>query len=1345
MTATMDAAGIVLRAYGKDTSHSGFVDGTYENTVKQLDAWRTRVDEDIANMQAKSAEDYKAKIKNGEASFDADAHTLLQDITGLVNAGSKVVPTRSDGFHDYRLSQVGNARRNAPTGAQQPGAFNPPSRSPIEIFQKLGNDLGIGTYTSVRHMPAGHENAPATTNEQRGYILSARYHNNDAWVLYHEIGHNVQERTSMATTQDMIDAMSPAEQAAAGAQLNEEAFAEFVASYVSGTANAFYDPNTVSEFENNLRRAGIYRQVQEARLAQAVYNNAAPIERIAAHVKYENHRDERPTAIRQALDDRIRKIGIGFVDDTMAAARFDTQSGLSRSNDRLSVQEQAKLMKGDAQRATQLITGQLRTLGGAYIREGLADCIGDISEEGIHMLDAYTTAAQAYDRAMLALQIALERANAGVGNSMAWRALTADEERAALERAMVLNPEYNSLQQIEEAMAQVQRNNPEIVAAHDRMVQWWRDFMQEYAVNTHLITQEQMDRLNREYPNYAPMYRIGKAGGNIFRELTGSDLDVMSPLAGYVHNINAIVERGRRNAVLESIYNELTSDADGDGLGLFARVADGSEDENTISFTDENGEQHYIQFEDRELFDMISNSASPAQAHGALRGIGKMTRAMAMFTTGSNPLFAAKNFVRDFQQGVNHGSWAVTYLDGAVKWIAAGLEMAGSQLSDTRLAERLHLSNALNRLDRSGHAAEYRALNGSDEYSHHGLPRSTKDANNLLAMFTDDMKSRPKQLAETAWNLVTFNGVNGWVEQTTRYAEYLFGRHDLTTEVGRQKAYLAAQESTTNFALSGNSQWATDLRSMIPFFNATLQGTYSALHSFSEAERDRLPARLAKTAVNNVLMGALAYGLLDKFGSDDDKKWYEKLADGLKMDSIILPFTPFDKASGNDNAEHPRQFIRIPLTQNPFGKLFYNVGRVLMEGKTGGEAAMEVAGIVQHILADSLQTDVVMSPIYNAYMNKTYYGSNIVPNYLLESYDGKKHRNVEHTNDSTANAFNILARFFDSIPVIGRDLNVLNDPMKLQYLTQQYTGFIGKLAIPFLTGTRATGYNTGTGEIIYNLMNIMRNDWTVDAAYSNDINDAFHNYKEAIGQIVGDTDGFGRSSGINQMLSLEEQQEAVDVGNYLVGSTGPLTVLSKEISDLYNKQNAIYADETLSYDERQIQARDISKRIVEKQEEGLGICKEYASKYMGQAFCTDYILYGAKEGLSTNPTASFPRVLDATKDGKHPGMQRALEVYKRADGDPNMTASSYNPSPYAAVQLTKTTKVPLYAMPTACAEQYQDTFVESIETSLGGVDWDSMTPGEQETVVKKAVSTAKTAARKSVLSYYDLNGLMPTE
>jgi hypothetical protein len=276
-------------------------------------------------------------------------------------------------------------------------------------------------------------------------------------------------------------------------------------------------------------------------------------------------------------------------------------------------------------------------------------------------------------------------------------------------------------------------------------------------------------------------------------------------------------------------------------------------------------------------------------------------------------------------------------------------------------------------------------------------------------------------------------------------------------------------------------------------------------------------------------------------------------------------------------------------------------------------------------------------------------------------------------------------------------------------------------------------------------MNIMRNDWTVDAAYSNDINDAFHNYKEAIGQIVGDADGFGRSSGINQMLSLEEQQEAVDVGNYLIGSTGPLTVLSKEISDLYNKQNAVYADETLSYDERQIQARDISKRIVEKQEEGLGICKEYASKYMGQSFCTDYILYGAKEGLDTNPTASFPRVLDATKDGKHPGMQRALEVYKRADGDPNMTASSYNPSPYAAVQLTKSTKVPLYAMPTACAEQYQDTFVESIETSLGGVDWDSMTPGEQETVVKKAVSTAKTAARKAVLSYYDLNGLMPTD
>lgn len=228
-------------------------------------------------------------------------------------------------------------------------------------------------------------------------------------------------------------------------------------------------------------------------------------------------------------------------------------------------------------------------------------------------------------------------------------------------------------------------------------------------------------------------------------------------------------------------------------------------------------------------------------------------------------------------------------------------------------------------------------------------------------------------------------------------------------------------------------------------------------------------------------------------------------------------------------------------------------------------------------------------------------------------------------------------------------------------------------------------------------------------------------------------------------MSQEEQQEALDVGTYLTGPTGPLTVLGKEISDLYNQQSKIYENEALSYDDRQLQARDIQKMIVNKQIEGLAICKEYASKYMGQTFSMDYALYGAKQGLEKNPTASFPRVLDATKDGKHPGMQRALEVYKRADGDPNMTASSYNPSPYAAVQLTKSTKVPLYAMPTACAEQYQDTFVESIETSLGGVDWDSMTPGEQETVVKKAVSTAKTAARKAVLSYYDLNGLMPTD
>ncbi len=112
------------------------------------------------------------------------------------------------------------------------------------------------------------------------------------------------------------------------------------------------------------------------------------------------------------------------------------------------------------------------------------------------------------------------------------------------------------------------------------------------------------------------------------------------------------------------------------------------------------------------------------------------------------------------------------------------------------------------------------------------------------------------------------------MEQASRYAEFKYGQHDLTTPEGRTEAFLAAQDVTVDFARSGNGRIGAELRALVPFFGASVQGVYRTGRMVTEGERDRAPARFTKTIVNTALMSALCNALLMKFSSDDDKEEY---------------------------------------------------------------------------------------------------------------------------------------------------------------------------------------------------------------------------------------------------------------------------------------------------------------------------------------------------------------------------------------------------------------------------------------------------------------------------------------
>ena len=139
-----------------------------------------------------------------------------------------------------------------------------------------------------------------------------------------------------------------------------------------------------------------------------------------------------------------------------------------------------------------------------------------------------------------------------------------------------------------------------------------------------------------------------------------------------------------------------------------------------------------------------------------------------------------------------------------------------------------------------------------------------------------------------------------------------------------------AQEATVDFQRSGLGGVGSFLSAAIPFFNATVQGIDQQVRMFSSGERSRLGTRLAKTAINNALMGVLQVLMVGVFGDDDDKEGYSWLLDSTKNDFFLFPLHWID----NDVA---RGFVRLPLAQDALSKGMFAFGRNLAAGTLGEE------------------------------------------------------------------------------------------------------------------------------------------------------------------------------------------------------------------------------------------------------------------------------------------------------------------------------------------------------------------------------------------------------------------------
>ena len=403
--------------------------------------------------------------------------------------------------------------------------------------------------------------------------------------------------------------------------------------------------------------------------------------------------------------------------------------------------------------------------------------------------------------------------------------------------------------------------------------------------------------------------------------------------------------------------------------------------------------------------------------------------------------------------------------------------------------------------------------------------------------------------------------------------------------------FLAAQDVTTDFARRGNGQIARDLKNLVPFFNASTQGIYRNARQFSKQESDRAGIRFAKNVVNAALASTLANSLLLSYLGDNEKEEFFYLSNDLKAKHMFLPnFAPdiFGNAA----------LIRIPIDQNPVSyAVNAAVANFFWKGESDNEFVVEMSAVANAI-KDNLNPvgSTILDPAISMLSNKNWYGSDIVPSYL-ESYD-ETNQYTEETPTPFVEASKLLS-----------DVGIKVSPMMLQYMAEQYTGYIGQTLIPALPSEKnKDGVLSG---VLNALVATTRKRVTSDPLKSNDVvsyvYDSFDEmtavYKAGKGKREFEIDYFRPN------LTGIERKRAIREADDLTHSGGDIYEAKKDISAGYDRIDQITEREDLSEDEKHVLIQKVRRDMVEMALDVQEVMNDYNARYKDDGIVKQFMTW----------------------------------------------------------------------------------------------------------------------------------------
>ena len=406
---------------------------------------------------------------------------------------------------------------------------------------------------------------------------------------------------------------------------------------------------------------------------------------------------------------------------------------------------------------------------------------------------------------------------------------------------------------------------------------------------------------------------------------------------------------------------------------------------------------------------------------------------------------------------------------------------------------------------------------------------------------------------ESSWlkknTLGRISELNRFVEMIPRFAEfYATVKKGDGGYANLMDAMHNAADVTVNFQRGGS--WIKPVNAtFVPFLNASIQGASKNLRIFTEAKGAKQWLRLA---IKASLFGLLPSVLNELILGDDED--YKELHSYDKMDNYIFKIPNTNK------------FIKIPG-----GRLTKSIGTFgaevvkLLRGDETDFVAVGKNALSQLGPLNPMQSNL-LAPVDNVIDNKTWYGGEIENSRLqalpvAERYD---------TDTSEIGKF------------VGKTFNV--SPKKVDYLIDSYTGILGDTVLPIFTnpdGDSVPFKDKAAGVTKKAFVDPLAKKFYIDGEMSNETSSKFYNKIDEVTQMAN-----GQNGSKSDELTLKY-----------------LNSQKKKLGDLYAGIRAIESDTSISYAQRQEEARELQSEINRIQREALANVDKYSEtikKYSGK-------------------------------------------------------------------------------------------------------------------------------------------------